>query len=102
MATPHKHRDEIIAWANGEEIELYVEEADEWCVIGKQTGWFEEFQYRIKPKTVKHEGWANLYRSLSGKPITGWIYPTKEEAENAMDGDEEALATVHIEWEEKQ
>lgn len=46
---PHKHKDLIIAWANGADIEFWSEVCQGWKEICKPT-WTEDFNYRIKPK----------------------------------------------------
>jgi hypothetical protein len=57
MTTPHKHRDVIIAWANGETIQWRKDESEEWSDLRSperatksNPGFYEEYQYRIKPK----------------------------------------------------
>jgi hypothetical protein len=45
----HKHADEIIAWANGAQIQLYQIGMDDW-IDAPTPLWFEVTQYRIKPK----------------------------------------------------
>ena len=44
----HKHADEIIAWANGAEIQLYHTDTEKW-VDAPTPLWFE-CKYRIKPE----------------------------------------------------
>lgn len=46
---PHKHKDLIIAYANGAEIEYYHPTDNEWYGISNP-GWYEHIQYRIKPE----------------------------------------------------
>ena len=60
MGTRHKHADVIIAWANGEEIEVMFTPSEGWVDTSKPK-WHEQFEYRIKPKRVKKEGWVNVY-----------------------------------------
>ena len=54
MTTPHKHRDLIIAWANGATIQC--KSRGEWDTMdapgsdGSQPGWFYNFEYRLKPE----------------------------------------------------
>jgi hypothetical protein len=49
---PHKHKDLIIAWANGAEIEYFDFVAKEWRVTSSP--WWEESSiYRVKPR-VNH------------------------------------------------
>ena len=45
---PHKHQIEIIAWANGAEIELYNGTDDVWHAI-RNPLWIDPLEYRIKP-----------------------------------------------------
>lgn len=46
---PHKHKDLIIAWANGAEIECYSPTDNEWYGISNPD-WYEHMLYRIKPE----------------------------------------------------
>jgi hypothetical protein len=52
MKTPHKHKELIIAWANGAEIEYYSPTFRKWKSIFKGWSWDSqiETQYRIKPE----------------------------------------------------
>jgi hypothetical protein len=58
----HKHADEIIAWANGAEIQLYHTDTGKW-VDAPTPLWFD-CKYRIKPEpkpdVVEHY-YASLY-----------------------------------------
>lgn len=47
MNTPHKHRDFIIAWANGTGIEYYNENQAAWVDCCEPV-WSENIAYRIK------------------------------------------------------
>ena len=50
MHQPHKHKDAIIAWANGEEIEFRdPESSTQWTPI-KVPSWFPYAEYRVKPE----------------------------------------------------
>ena len=49
---PHVHQKEIIAWANGEEIEVTVPNASSelfWCTASAPA-WKDHMLYRVKPK----------------------------------------------------
>jgi hypothetical protein len=48
---PHVHQKEIIAWANGEEIELFLSSASppEWVALPSPE-WAMSSSYRVKPK----------------------------------------------------
>ena len=47
----HKHYDCIIAWANGEIIEVLNAEMEEWEIV-EQPSWYEDNDYRIKLKQI--------------------------------------------------
>ena len=51
---PHKHRDLIIAWANGAEIECYKHTEDKW-VGSSNPLWKPDLEYRIKPTKSKQQ-----------------------------------------------
>ena len=52
-------------------------------------------------ETVKVSGWVNIYTSkISGEATTGSICKTKEEALSLIDGRDNYLDTIYIEWEE--
>ena len=52
-------------------------------------------------ETVKVSGWVNIYTSkVSGETTTGSICKTKEEALSLIDGRDNYLDTIYIEWEE--
>ena len=52
-------------------------------------------------ETVKVSGWVNIYTSkISGEATTGSICKTKEEALSLIDGKDNYLDTIYIEWEE--
>lgn len=52
-------------------------------------------------ETVKVSGWVNIYTSkVSGEATTGSICKTKEEALSLIDGRDNYLDTIFIEWEE--
>ncbi len=92
MNQRHKHADVIIAWANGEEIEVGCH--NEWFPC-PEPAWCQEDNYRIKPKRVKKEGWVNVYNNEHV-----CMYPTKENADECARPDR--LACICIEWEEEE
>ena len=49
MKTPHKHRDLIIAWAFGAEIEVKLLRTNRWEETSDPS-WNDEYEYRIKPE----------------------------------------------------
>jgi len=44
----HKHRDLIIAWANGAEIQSQASNETKWSSVNSPN-WFTRYNYRIKP-----------------------------------------------------
>lgn len=98
MSAPHKHRDVIIAWANGADLQVKQRPYDEWKDISFP-GW-DANEYRIKPKIAKREGWVNIYQyelaEIDRK--ADLIHPTKESAD-ALGASRKAC--IRIEWEEE-
>lgn len=70
----HKHKDLIIAWANGAKIQGQIAGPEEWLDI-TEPGWYTNILYRIKPeqKADVHK-YVNVY-----KGGTGSFFPTKGE-----------------------
>lgn len=101
MGTRHKHADVIHAWAEGEEIEWRELGFDRWFPVrtGASPAWSADYEYRIKPKIVKREGWVNIYPSNAYTAYIGYAFKTQEEADsNENDG---RAACIRIEWEEE-
>lgn len=94
MSQPHKHRDVIIAWANGAQIQFL--DGGEWIDCHDHAPrWHEEMKYRIKPRIVKREGWVNVV----GLNVASYIWPTKKEADQLA---HKRIACIRIEWEEEE
>lgn len=52
MNQPHKHKDVIIAWANGEQIEYREPPLSlDWVPVDFPA-WFDKAEYRVKPQPV--------------------------------------------------
>ena len=98
MGQPHKHRDVIIAWANGEEIEFRSKPEREWKDIAFPC-FSVNAEYRVKPKIVKREGWVNVYKSSVCTALVSDAYPSKESAD--INKSPDRLACIRIEWEEE-
>jgi len=95
MSKRHKHADVIHAWAEGEEIE-YRSAGGAWVSDNRHITFYEDFEYRIKPKTVKKEGWVNVYEY----GVLGFkAYQTEEEADTQKCS-RDRIACIRIEWEE--
>lgn len=97
MGTPHKHRDVIIAWANGEEIEYWSDSLEEWSSCAGDVIFYDYLQYRIKPKRVKKEGWVNVF---DGPWFS--VHTRKDRADMDNNAIRKKLACIRIEWEEEE
>jgi hypothetical protein len=65
----NKHYDIIMAWANGETIEVYLSDKQIWYTLSSPS-WFDSAEYRIKPTPtpdVVRE--VLLVNSLSAGPL---------------------------------
>jgi hypothetical protein len=103
MGQRHKHYDVIVAWAAGDEIECLSPNAGKWLSMNVENApaFYEHYEYRIKPKRVKKEGWVNVYKANGCWQVgmTSDVYATKEQAEAARIS--AAVACIRIEWEEE-
>lgn len=100
----HKHADVIIAWANGEEIEFRTMDSADWLPMNREhPTWYEYAEYRVKPKTVKREGWVNIYKDKPENSLfmgrASPIYKSKEQADIYRETD--GKICIRIEWEEE-
>lgn len=62
---PHKHKDLIIAWANGAEIQMYSTLYVGWVDCPNPV-WADCYEYRIKPRIIKYRNF--LWRAGPGTP----------------------------------
>ena len=96
--TRHKHADLIHAWAEGAEIQTFYNGKWEY---EPNPCFYPDKEYRIKPRTVKREGWINIWsinqaRTYGVIGVGGNVFDSEELAKENMSGG----ATVKIEWEE--
>lgn len=55
MNKPHKHCEVIKAWADGAEIQVKDPALNRWSpLITERPYWYEDMQYRVKPKTIRY------------------------------------------------
>ena len=54
MGQRHKHADVIVAWAEGEDVQVWDEGAKRWCDVVKAIPFFMGDKYRIKPSAKKY------------------------------------------------
>lgn len=64
--TPHKHKDLIIAWANGAVIQY--KDTTVWRTVDHPS-WSSLGEYRIKPKTLKYRSCLLHYDYFSFKHV---------------------------------
>lgn len=91
--TRHKHFEVIKAWAEGAEIQYRRYKEEQWLDAAHPC-FNAEFEYRVKPRTVKREGWVNIYHICS-------VHATEEIAKKFSEEDD-IVATVKVEWEEEE
>ena len=93
----HKHADVIHAWADGADIQ-HLRLDGVWDDIPPLN---ESNEYRIKPRTVKHEGLVNIYRAPGVEfPSTVCCVHPSEEAAKAFAGSGTVASRIKVEWEE--
>lgn len=86
MATPHKHKDLIIAWASGAEIQLFQTSTGKWIDLPNPPEWGGS-TYRIKPEEKK--------------PVVRWLWADDEfQVCNYLMSEEENCTsfTTKLEW----
>lgn len=54
MGEPHKHAEVIKAWADGAEVQVYLEDSGTWVDLNETIYWHEVLKYRIKPEPPKY------------------------------------------------
>lgn len=103
MGIPHPHREIIHAWAEGAEIQTRLDASVMWTdVVSDSPSFSPTFEYRVKPRTVKREGWVNIYRAHGCEiPSAATVHATEEAAKTFAVSDGLA-ATVKIEWSEEE
>lgn len=68
MGTPHKHAEVIKAWADGNTVQVLVD--NEWGDVVSPS-WSYDNQYRIKPEMAKYR--VAAMRSAAGKTYTSSV-----------------------------
>ena len=53
MGQRHKHADVIIAWAEGEDVQVWDHTINKWGDVPGTPTWCERWEYRIKPPAKK-------------------------------------------------
>lgn len=99
MGSKHKHYDVIVAWAAGEEIEIKDDDGV-WVSFtnAKHVIFYEDMEYRIKPKIVKKEGWVNVYPDKYEDYEVRYHRTQYAADRHATPG---RIACIYVEWEEE-
>lgn len=96
MNKPHKHCELIHAYADGAEIQ--IKSGQLWLDI-PNPHFYDIEEYRIKPRTVKREGWAVIYKYNDGTPyLKAKIFASEYDAERSC---RSATAIIKMEWTEE-
>ena len=66
MSKRHKHADVIIAWAEGEDVQVWDEGAKCWCDVKEAPSFMGE-KYRVKPSPKKYR--VALFRHAGEEPF---------------------------------
>ena len=67
MGQRHKYADVIIAWAEGEDVQVWDEGAKCWCDVVASIPFFMGDKYRIKPPAKKYR--VALFRHAGEEPL---------------------------------
>ena len=92
---PHQHRDLIIAWANGEKVQIKVYDIDQSVENWQDEPfpeWDSEFEYRIKPEP-KPDQTRTMFVELHPKLDNAFNKPN---IKLTFDGETEKLKAVEI------
>lgn len=92
---PHQHRDLIIAWANGEKVQVKVYDIDQHVENWQDEPfpeWYSEFEYRIKPEP-KPDQTRTMFVELHPKLDNAFNKPN---IKLTFDGETENLKAVEI------
>ena len=96
---PHKHCELIHAYAEGAEIQRLYSDGS-WHDI-EHPQFLPGNTYRIKPRTVKREGWVNIGKFHEGyfTMSSGEVFGSEKAALRYAAG---SITTVKVEWEEEE
>jgi len=74
---PHKHAFFIKAWADGLHVQKRYIYRPEWGEIAEYPSWTDEYEYRIKPKTIKYRNAL----MMGGKGFDGYVISCNQNPE---------------------
>ena len=79
MGQRHKHADVIVAWAEGEDVQVWDEGAKCWCDVVTAIPLFMGDKYRVKPPPKKYRvalfnDNGNIYTSAADTPEDAEFY----------------------------
>ena len=70
-----------------------------WTIDGKFVKGSVHHEFDLKLKSTKIKGWVNVY-DIGNRRVLGAIWESKERAEGALDGGEEYVRTMYVEYNE--
>ena len=92
----HKHKDVIIAWAKGAEIEGYDAPCDTWHLLHTPQ-WHSEAQYRVKPTKPKDKHMeALIVLSFHAGPLLYAAAPDEANCVLVFDGETNKLIKAEV------
>ena len=92
----HKHKDVIIAWAKGAEIEGYDAPCDTWHLLHAPQ-WHSEAQYRVKPTKPKDKHMeALIVLSPHAGPLLYAAAPDEANCSLVFDGESNKLIKAEV------
>ena len=97
MHQPHKHKDVIIAWANGAQIQFQTEGSETWNDI-KVPAWTEYVQYRVKPEPKESVHTFRIGVAAYGAENVYTITADNEEEERQLQADPDFIGWIS-DWE---
>jgi len=90
----HKHHKEIIAWANGAEIQVRSTLNSKWCDCkDNNPSWNPEYEYRVKPKEPR-----TFYASINLKKrdVVGYMYNNIKAANRYLSPGRTVIKVVEV------
>ena len=98
MNQPHKHKDVIIAWANGAEVEFRNANTPiDWKPIKVPT-WFMDTEYRVKPEPKESVHTFRIGVAANGDKNVYTITADNEEEERQLQADPDFIGWIS-DWE---
>lgn len=72
----HKWHKEIKAWADGAEIECFLDSSSGWCDVTETPCFYEDKEYRIKPQP-KEPQYLYVYKMMTNEGLKIQFWDSK-------------------------